>query len=273
MKLILERWRQYVNEELLNEVPLADFGYYDKESENDFDPKQSVGYAQSKAPGYKQKVIKFFDQTKDLWYVIFTKQVRPTDKKFGRIKRDEQQYHILKKMQRENGWDPNAKYIVVSFSQFNQSDWSAPNWQIVHDVIGHTIEKYIEVFQTFEFFLDTKYKRFLMKKGLPDNEIGPKIEKMGNLEYRSEKIFRPLYETLPDDFQIANPGDLDLLPDILGAIFLDKLPPLEEVDLGDSEEDREEIQFFLDFFKKQVKKIREEEIQKGDFFRFGGWTF
>ena len=75
MKLLLESWRKYVTEELLNEVPLADFGYDDYEYPATDDRKRgpSVGYEKSKDPGYKEKAIKFFDKTKDLWYIVFLK--------------------------------------------------------------------------------------------------------------------------------------------------------------------------------------------------------
>jgi len=79
MKLLLERWRKYVKESLLNEVPLADFGYddydYPKYDNDPNDPRRgpSVGYKQSTGPAYKDQAIKFFDQTKDLCYIVFLK--------------------------------------------------------------------------------------------------------------------------------------------------------------------------------------------------------
>ncbi len=110
MKLLLENWRRYVKENLLNEVPLADFGYDDydyPQYDNDpNDPRRgsSVGYEKSTDPAYKEKAIKFFDKTKDLWYIVFLKTTFEAPLSFEKIEEGDEDglYERIKQMQKDN---------------------------------------------------------------------------------------------------------------------------------------------------------------------------
>ena len=246
MKLLLENWRKYVTEELLNEVPLADFGYddydYPKYDNDSNDPRRgsSVGYELSTDPGYKEKAIKFFDKTKDLWYIVFLKTTFEAPFSFEKIEEGDEDglYERIKQMQKDNNWSPNGKYIVVSFPPLGDDDESLPKWQIVHDIIGHTIEEYhrkqYSIWQ--EVAYSPQYKRSLIA----------------------------VHNALPKEMKIASAGQLseDRGPDIYAAIFLGKGPAVEDVP--------EHAQWLFKDFTEVVDDFK-GKIKEGEFWQFMGW--
>jgi len=247
MKLLLENWRRYVKENLLNEVPLADFGYDDydyPQYDNDpNDPRRgsSVGYEKSKDPGYKEKAIKFFDKTKDLWYIVFLKTTFEAPLSFEKIEEGDEDglYERIKQMQKDNNWSPNGKYIVVSFPPLGDDDESLPKWQIVHDIIGHTIEEYHR----------KQYDRWQKVAYSP--------------QYKRSLI--AVHNALPKEMKIASAGQLgeDRGPDIYAAIFLGKGPAIEDVP--------EHAQWLFKDFTEVVDDFN-REIKEGEFWYFGGWN-
>lgn len=240
MKTILERWRQYVSEELISEVPLADFGYdHELRSKVSISGRRSpsVGYEQSQDPTYKDKVVKFFDKTNDLWYIIFLKTTpsRPKIEKIGEGDKDGL-YERIKQMQTKNKWDPKGKYIVVSFPPFDD-DESSPDWQVVHDIIGHTIERYHQA------------------------SYGTWHKVVDNPGYRRE--LRDVHGALPKEMQIATDAEQeDYGPDIYAAIFLGKGPAIEDIP-EDSRWTFKALQEVVDDFRDKIKE--------GEFWSFGGW--
>ena len=245
MKIILERWRQYVNEELLNEVPLEDFGYVDRGlGSKSSRESSSVGYEKSQDPAYKDKVVKFFDKTRDPWYIIFLKTTPDLPKNFEKIGEDGESgiFKKIKQMQEENNWNPNGKYIVVSFRSFS-GDMSSPDWQIVHDVIGHTIEEYHR--HSYGTWHKVRYNR----------------------DYK--RALRDVHSALPKEMQIAaapevelDPTGEDRGPDIYAAIFFGKGPAIEQVP--------EYSQWLLKALQEVVDNFK-DKIKEGEFWSFGGW--
>ena len=244
MKLILEKWRQYLNEEILNEVPLADFGYdHELRSKVSISGRRSpsVGYEQSQDPTYKDKVVKFFDKTNDLWYIIFLKTT-PSPSKIEKISEGDKDglYEIIKQMQEKNNWSPNGKYIVVSFPPMSD-DMSSPDWQIVHDVIGHTIERYHH------------------------RHYGTWYKVIHNPDYK--RALGDVHSALPKEMQIATAtegslDDEDRGPDIYAAIFLGKAPAIEDIP--------EDSQWLFRAFQEVIDDFR-DKIKEGEFWSFGGW--
>jgi len=242
MKLILERWRQYVNEELLNEVPLEDFGYVNRGlGSKSSRERSSVGYEKSKDPAYKDKVVKFFDKTRDPWYIIFLKTTPELPKNFEKIGEDDESgiFKKIKQMQKENNWNPNGKYIVVSFPPFGDIDESSPAWQIVHDIIGHTIE----------------------------TKNSSRIRRIQEIPYDKDEDKYPdslnaIWSSLPAEMQISEMDEGDRIPDILGAIFLGKAPAIEDI--------QEDAQWLFKEFIDIVNSFK-NQIKEGEFWYFGGW--
>ena len=141
-------------------------------------------------------------------------------------------------MQKENNWKPNGKYIVVSFPSFS-GDMSSPDWQIVHDVIGHTIEEYHRHYGTWhKMVYNNDYKRAL----------------------------GDVHSALPKEMQIATTTDAvddeDRGPDIYAAIFLGKGPAIEQVP--------EDSQWLLKALQEVVGNFK-DKIKEGEFWSFGGW--
>ena len=248
MKLLMENWRQYVKKDLLSEVPLADFGYddYDYPEYETSSPnprgKSSVGYEKSKDPTYKDQAIKFFDQTEDLWYVVFLKttlqRVLFPGRNYKKIEENSDLFKRVKQMQIDNNWDPKGKYIVVSFSSYNSGDESSPGWQIAHDIIGHTIEKYHQ--RVLKTWYDTVYHR--------DG---------------GEKAQMAIYKRLPKEMQISVKDKSDRGPDIYAAIFLGKAPAIEKIPkVGRA---------LFKMYAEAVGKFK-DQIKEGEFWYFGGWN-
>ena len=245
MKLLLESWRKYVTEELLNEVPLADFGYddydYPKYDNDSNDPRRgpSVGYVKSKDPGYKEKAIKFFDKTKDLWYIVFLKTTFEAPVSFEKIEEGDEDglYERLKQMQKDNNWDPNGKYIVVSFPPYDD-DAALAKWQIVHDVIGHTIDEF------HQRSYNASWQKLAYYPGF-------------------KRALNTVHEALPKEMQISIRNKNDQAPDVYAAIFLGKPPAIEKIP-------KNGLRVF-EAFKKVVADFK-DQIKEGEFWYFGGWN-
>ena len=231
------------DEGLLSEVPLADFGYDDydyPEYETAIeDPRRepSVGYEQSQDPAYKDEVVKFFDKTKDPWYIIFLKTTLRLPKKFEKIDEDDESgiFRRIKRMQKDKSWDPNGKYIVVSFPSFS-GDMSSPDWQIVHDVIGHTIEEYHR--KSYG-----SWHKLVYSPGF-------------------QRALNTVHEALPKEMRISTKNEKDRGPDVFAAIFLGKAPAMEKLP--------KDGQHVLKVFQGVVDDFK-DEIKEGEFWSFGGW--
>jgi len=243
VKLLLENWRKYVAEELLNEVPLADFGYDDYEYPATDDRKRgpSVGYEKSKDPGYKEEAIKFFDKTKDLWYIVFLKTTLWGTTGFEKIEPGDPDglFERIQQMQIDNNWDPRGKYIVVSFPRL-YDDMSLPKWQIVHDIIGHTIEEYHRI------------------------QYGNWQEVAYNPNYKQS--LGAVHDALPKEMKIASAGQLseDRGPDIYAALFLGKGPAFGIEDVP------EDARWLFEAFTEVVDAFK-DKIKEGEFWQFKGW--
>ena len=91
-----------------------------------------------------------------------------------------------------------SKILVVGRSSYS-GDFLAPEWQIVHDIIGHTIDSY--------YIPDIKFFK-------------------GYQHLHGEVT----WTTLPDEFKIAKSGIDDRLPDIFAAIFANKFDKQKAVE-------------------------------------------
>lgn len=95
-----------------------------------------------------------------------------------------------------------SKILVVGRASF-EGDYLAPEWQIVHDIIGHTIDSYY----------------------IPDIKFFKGYQKL-----HSEVT----WTTLPNEFKIAKKNIDDRLPDIFAAIFANKFDREKAVSLLNS---------------------------------------
>jgi hypothetical protein len=253
MKLILENWRKY-QKDILNEIPLADFGYDEEHGGTDWTDEEdakrrgvsrrsSVGYIKSKSKAYKDQAIQFFDKTQSNWYVIFLKDLR--DHKgltFGPMGRNPWIEDKVKKMQKDNNWDPKGKYIVVGFRPQTGDDDSV-GWQLAHDIIGHTIDTWFE---------DNGVKDMI------DDQVATKFKGV----VFGDAIMS-IHRNLPEEFQQATIDDVDdMMPDILAALFFDKGPDITSI----SSPGRS----YLTLLEETVEEFK-QEIEEGDIVVFGGW--
>ena len=116
---------------------------------------------------------------------------------------------------------------------------SSPDWQIVHYVIGNTIEEYHRHYGTWS-------------------------KVIYNPDFR--RALGDVHSALPKEMQIATTTDAvdgeDRGPDIYAAIFLGKGPAIEQVP-EDSQWLLKALQEVVDDFKNKIKE--------GEFWSFGGW--
>ena len=129
MKLILERWKKYLNEEVISETPLMDFDSYGSEMGRTSD--SSIGFGAK--PEYIESAKKWFTDTKDKWYIITVADVEDFDEqRYDYEDFDEDFQDWVKSI----GWPKDGKYMVV-LEPPGPGDTPGVEWEVVHDIIGH----------------------------------------------------------------------------------------------------------------------------------------
>ena len=184
-----------IREMLVNEGPLWDIASYEVPDRDDASytyntsKKPSIGHVKTypkmhrgrhadKETAYKSVATELMKNTADNWHIIVTSDTRNS--------------HEMLKSNAFKTWVasrniPNdARIIVVSGSPYSY-DYETPQWQIVHDIIGHSMYN--------------NYIRF-MPRWLKSRE-------------HIESI---LHETLPERSKLGDVGDKG--PDVLAAIML-----------------------------------------------------
>ena len=263
MKILFENWRKYVNEEVLNEAPpLGDFGYFKGSSSSKSRARTGAGYedSQDEEGKYKEAVIKFFEDTKDKWYIVFMKKESSLPQ-YGPIPKGHRGYAELEKIKEEGNWDPKGKYIVANYSNF-PSDEDGPSWQIVHDLLGHTIER-----RGSEWKIRSSYKEWLAEK-----DISPHPQYLSRY---LAGVYLILHDCLPDQFKITpEKSNDDFKNDIYGAIFLENGPMKEKIEeLPDKIESneitvsKESVKVVLDIIVEVIEDFK-LLIPRGRFFSF-----
>ena len=222
MKLTKAQLRKLVQANLL-ETPLMDIiPFKNKLNPNSTDgAAPSVGYRlPSRLKGTEQeKRNQFTDAAKvyladseDNWYIVVLKNVGyydylPTDT----IKSPE----FLQWMSSLS--IPKGSKILVVGQRSVTGDYRAPKWQIVHDIIGHTIESY--------------YTENILSS-----------QRQSSVQAKISKFFKgytdlhryTTWTTLPDEFKLAKSEPDDRLPDIFAAIFANKFDRQKAVSLLNS---------------------------------------
>ena len=263
MKLLFESWRKYINEEILNEAPpLGDFGYFKGPSSRERSARPGSGYLQSQDEEgkYKEAVVKFFEDTKDKWYIVFVKEEESIPR-FGPVPTTDKSYPELEKLKDEGNWDPEGKYIIANFINFS-GDEEGPEWQVVHDLLGHTIDRRGSMWKLQRIYFDWLSEKY---------SLHPRI-----MSKKFAAIYMILHDCLPDQFKITDrdqPGD-DFKNDVYGAIFLENGPMEEkikelpdEIKANETTVAKEEVEFVLEEMTVLIEDYK-EMIPRGKFFSF-----
>ena len=130
----------------------------------------------------------------DNWYVIVLRDA-------GDAESEEESYvHNVVESDEFKKWIsslniPKGSKIIIPSSNRILFDYLAPEWQIVHDIIGHSILKH------------QKFKLWYELSSIDDCSL-----------FHREVV----WETLPDEFKISKRNKQDRLPDIFAAIFANK---------------------------------------------------
>lgn len=222
MKLTKSQLRKIVRSSLL-ETPLMDILPFKNRRKPNTDDSSapSVGYRlpssmrgteQEKRKQFTDAAKVYLADSEDNWYIVVLKNIGyydylPTDT----IESPE----FLRWMNSLN--IPKGSKILVVGQRSVAGDFTAPEWQIVHDIIGHTIESYYEdKFSSQQRSSSAQTKIYKFFKG-----------------YKEIHRYKT-WTTLPDEFKIAKSNPDDRLPDIFAAIFANKFDRQKAVSLLNS---------------------------------------
>jgi len=242
MKLIMENWRKYVNEAVLSEVPLKDIGRiprseYDPRDHQDYvkdKTRSAIGYEQSGDEQYRQKAIKMFSKTDEPWYIVL-----PEELGSGREKGPIRDW--IKSKIKKGEWDSDGRYIAVT-SQSYDGDNKTVEWQIAHDIIGHSIES-----ENISPLL--RWGITFLNKNSPDY-LSPGLEGREIVTVIAPTL---LYLALPENLKTAmdtNPEDV--LPDILAAVFFKELTMESIANIDFEKIDKKILSPYHGFINKEV---------------------
>jgi hypothetical protein len=224
MKLTKAQLRKIVQANLL-ETPLMDIlPFKNKWNPNSTDsvassvgyrlPSRMKGTEQEKRKNFTNAAKVYLADSEDNWYIVVLKNVGYYDyDPANTIKSPE----FLQWMSSLN--IPKGSKILIPGQSNLKGDYRAPEWQIVHDIIGHTIESY--------------YTENILSSQI-QSSVQAKISKF----FRGYPILHQYktWTTLPDEFKIAKSEPDDRLPDIFAAIFANKFDRQKAVSLLNSAE-------------------------------------
>jgi hypothetical protein len=185
--------RRIIREELLSEAPpLLDIEPFENPLSQDRSAP-SIGHlrARSRRPkyrkgGYEEIAREIMRDTKDSWVIVtlsdfrYSSQVSESDE--------------FKAWLKEKSYPPGTRILVVAGTPV-KGDYKTPDWQIAHDIFGHSIEH--------------EWNRYRYGHG-------------AGLDTTIEKVTAALHRLLPKSMQLAKSNGDDIIPDILSAIVLER---------------------------------------------------
>jgi hypothetical protein len=183
---------------LLSETPLSDIIRIPDMGKNSGFNLSSVGYNVPKNINQSlEDAIKEFDEkakvlmssSEDNWYIVLFEEYKDSNE-IDEINKKLKKYNI----------PPNAKIIAITSSPLDK-DYKTPEWTIIHDIIGHTLAKYIPIAMRQSY---KSWSKNISKIMNYLDDISPNLHK----------------SCVPVELRIASPGDL--MPDIWASILLKK---------------------------------------------------
>ena len=246
MKLTKAQLKKLVRANLL-ETPLMDILPFKNKWEysvDDLDIGPSIGYnLPSKLKGTeKERRKQFADSAKvlladseDNWYIIVLKNVGGNPNSMSKVVNSPEFVQWMSSLN-----IPKGSKILVPGQTRMPGDFRAPEWQIVHDIIGHSIYGYLIEFRK--------------SPDLKDQEI---VNYFNDFAEQSNVAWK----SLPDEFKIAKRNIDDRLPDILAAIFANKFDREKVVEaykkldifyMPDVEKGIDTLYTIVDSFKESV---------------------
>jgi hypothetical protein len=218
MKLTKAQLRKIVRTNL-SETPLMDILPFKNKwdySIDDLDIGPSIGYRMaSKLKGpEKERRKQFTDAAKvlladseDNWYIIVLKSVGGNPNSMSKVVDSPEFVQWMSSLN-----IPKGSKILVPAQTRMTGDFLAPEWQIVHDIIGHSI---------YDHYMNEIQKNSKVKVNA---DIVNDFD-----DYFSEHT-KITWTSLPDEFKIAKRDVIDRLPDIFAAIFANKFDKQKAVE-------------------------------------------
>lgn len=218
MKLTKAELRKIVRENLL-ETPLMDILPFKNKWEysvDDLDIGPSIGYnLPSKLKGTeKERRKQFADSAKvlladseDNWYIIVLKNVGGNPNSMSKVVDSPEFVQWMSSLN-----IPKGSKILVPGQTSMSGDFRAPEWQIVHDIIGHSIYDH--------------YMNEIQKK----SDVKVNADIINNFDDHFSEHVKITWTSLPDEFKIAKRDFIDRLPDIFAAIFANKFDKQKAVE-------------------------------------------
>ena len=209
-----------IREQILSETPLMDIIPFKNKRDNlqwTNSNAPSIGYnLPSKLKGTeKEKRNQFTDSakvrladSKDNWYIIVLKDISGGRESTLAVINSPEFVQWVNSLK-----IPERSKIIVPAQSSVKGDYRAPEWQIVHDIIGHTIYRYY---------------RHNIKNNL-EIEDHEEIFNLFEDSYNEHKNIT--WSSLPDEFKISKRNHEDRLPDILAAVFANKFNKQKAVEM------------------------------------------
>jgi hypothetical protein len=221
-----------IREQILSETPLMDIIPFKNKRDNSpwADPSApSIGYnLPSKLRGTeKEKRKQFTDAAKvlladseDNWYIIVLKNISGNWGSASKVINNSEFDEWVNSLK-----IPRRSKIIVPAQVNMTRDYLAPEWQIVHDIIGHTI---------YEYYATNMRKSF-------SSERDPENSKIFDLFENYQSLHELMtWTTLPDEFKISKRNKEDRMPDIFAAIFANKFDKQKAISLLNSADEQGE---------------------------------
>jgi len=218
MKLTKAQLRKLVRANLL-ETPLMDiYPYKNRRAPNQFiSTVPSVGYrlpsalkgtTREKRNQFTTAAKVLLADSEDSWYIIVFKNIGYNNYHPTEIVESPEFLQWMNSLNIPKG----SKILVVGQGRI-KGDYLAPEWQIAHDIIGHTI---------------LQHYRENMKGNF---EIEGYEEIFNSFENSEEEHLNITWMSLPSEFKISKRNPNDRLPDILAAVFANKFNKQKAVEL------------------------------------------
>lgn len=227
MLITEKKLRQMVRSSLIGEAPLDDIITYDVGDRPEFswhrNPRPSIAHRETRPDPedltdekYMGIARDLMSSTRDNWVIV-----TPSDTRNWHITSNSAKFHDWIKAQRAHH-PPGTIFAIATMSPLG-GDHNAPEWTIVHDLLGHSIEQNWSRFYGYKF------------DSVPLEIVGA------------------LHDQLPSKYRVSDDVD-DQLPDILAAILLGHLTrdqardAVEQtiVELRLSESERESLRLTFD---------------------------
>ena len=171
-------------------------------------PSKMRGTEQEKRKQFTDAAKVLLADSEENWYIIVLKNISGNWRSASKIINSPEFNEWMSSLN-----IPKGSKIIIPGQSSATGDYRAPEWQIAHDIIGHTI-----------------YRHY--RENIKNNLKIEGHEEISNLfEDSYEEHKNITWLSLPDEFKISKREPDDRLPDILAAVFANKFNKQKAVEI------------------------------------------